>query len=113
VSESPDKRFLIAVLIFGIVAASVSATWLKIGKVTPNHRPSPGYSRVADEIPRGHVLYYFVTIAWGLLGNVMIVLSGLAHLSNDERALKACAWCCVAILVLGFLTAAATRLAGS
>jgi hypothetical protein len=105
-----DKRiFLLVVLVFGCVAAAVSARWLSTGNITIRHGKAHSAAaqpttRPAGQIPGDHILFYPIAIAWGLLGTSMIVLATLAFLRSDTVFARLSAYCLALVLVLGFTT---------
>jgi len=118
-SAPPDKRFLLMVLIFGLVAAGASGRWLTSGEIVirggkAHGAPAPsGHSRVEGTIPRDHVLFYLVAISWGLLRVTMVTLAALAYFKSDHHLAKLCAYCCVAILTMRFATVGFAKHVGS
>src|SRR4051794_31627713 len=93
-SDQPDRRFLIAVLVFGIVGTAAGIRWLSSGSIVirgggarigvggglPHHVPH-GNARVAGTIRGDQVLYYPLCGAWIALGTSMVTLAALASFS--------------------------------
>jgi hypothetical protein len=91
-----DKRFLIGVFIFGLGAAATGNRWLATG------RP------IAETIKKGDLLYYPLCDLWLMLGLAMIALAVLAFVSSREIFLRLAAYSCLAYILLGFGTLAAS-----
>jgi hypothetical protein len=125
VSGQPDKRFLIFVLVFGIVGTAAGVRWLSGGSITiregatrvgvggPPPRPVPqGDARVAGSIESDDLLYYPLCVTWIALGGSMVILSGLAFFLSKTLYFKLAAFSCLAFLLLGFGTLAAALWSG-
>jgi hypothetical protein len=124
-TSQPDKRFLIVVLIFGIVGACAGSYWLSSGSIVirqggsrsgvggklPPPRPQSG-ARVAGNIGANDALYYPLCVLWVGLGVAMVALSALSFLSSNVLYLKLSAYSCLAILLLAGATVAAAIWSG-
>jgi hypothetical protein len=120
----PDKRFLIAVLVFGIVGTGAGFNWLSVGRIVirqgstrvgvgPLPRPNPQEKGwVAGVIEGDDLLYYPLCLAWVALGVSMVTLTALGYFSANELFLKLAAYSCVGVLLLGFGTVAAALWSG-
>ena len=118
-TNRPDKRFLIFVLIFGIVGTAAGIRWLASGSIeirqgSPNRIVTSAASEkpAVGKIVRGDVLYYPLCLAWIGLGSAMIALPALAFFTSRELYARLAAYCCVGILLLGFATVAAALWSG-
>jgi hypothetical protein len=124
-SNQPDKRFLIVVLVFGVVGTLAGVRWLSSGSiviregktqvgVAAGARPpaARGNSPVAGIIQREDLLYYPLCIAWIGLGTSMITLPALWLCCRNEVYARLSAYSCLAILLLGFATVAAALWSG-
>ena len=109
-SGPPDKRFLIGVMIFGVVMTAADARWLSRGSIVI--REGRGNGPVAGTIHGKSVLYYPLCIAWGALGVSMVALSVLAFFSSKEIFLRLSAYSCVALLLMAVVTVAAALWSG-
>jgi hypothetical protein len=114
-STRPDKRFLIAVLIFGIVSTAAGIRWLASGSIEIGQ--GQGYSGrapiaaqpqankpVAGRIDSGDLLFYPLCATWIALGSSMTLLSVCAFFSVHEMYARLAAYTCALILPLGFAT---------
>jgi hypothetical protein len=125
ITTQPDKRFLIVVFVFGIVAACVGIHWLRagaivirggesrtgVGETLPPPAPQRG-APVAGSIGHNSVLYYPLCVAWVGLGVSMVALSVLSFLSSNDLLLRLYAFSCLAILLLVEGTVAAAIWSG-
>jgi len=121
----PDKRFLIVVLVFGIVGTAAGVRWLSRGEIVirrgegrvsvgagrPPPAPRPA-GRAAGRIGGDHVFYHPICVAWVALGVSMVALSALAFFTANITCLKLSAYSCLAVLLPGFATLAAALWSG-
>ena len=119
-TDRPDKRFLIAALIFGIAATGAGVQWLSAGEIVirggrPRSRSvsvQPSSQEVAGRIQRGDLLYYPLCSAWITLGTSMITNSIMAFFTARVLYAKLSAYSLAAVLPLGFTTVAAAIWSG-
>ncbi len=119
-TSQPDKRFLIVVVIFGVLGASAGYHWLSAGAIVireggarigvggglPPPVPQRG-ARVAGSIGNNDVLYYPLCATWIGLGVSMVALSVLSFFSSNVLFCKLSAYSCLAFVLLAFGTVAA------
>src|SRR4051794_19665017 len=111
----PDKRFLVAAMLLGIVATAVGIHWLAAGEIVI--RDGPSHSRsvpvqsapqpVAGRIQKADLLYYPVCVTWIAVGISAITFSLLAFFTPRVLYAKLAAYSFAALLPLAFATVAA------
>ena len=124
-SSQPDKRFLIVVLVFGIVGTAAGVRWLSHGEIVVRRgqtrvgvgqgRPPPAArpaGPAAGRVGGDHLLYYPICVAWIALGASMVALAALSFFTGNVTCLKLSAYSCLAVLLLGFATLAAALWSG-
>ncbi len=121
-----DMRFLIGVLIFGIVGTATGFRWLSSGFINvrggelrsgvggklPPPSPQAG-ARVTGAINAGDAVFYPVCFSWIGLGIAMVTLAVLSFFSSIGVFLKLAAYSCLGFLLLSFGTLAAALWLGS
>ena len=114
-SSQPDKRFLIVVLVFGIVGTAASVRWLSDGEIVirrgegasasgsrppPAPRPAgPAAGRIGATTPSSTRS----ASEWVALGVSMAALSALSFFTGSVTCLKCSAYSCLAVLLSGRL----------
>jgi len=117
----PDKRFLVAAMLFGIVATAVGIHWLSAGEILIRNGPSHARSipvqsatePVAGRIQKADLLYYPVCVTWTAVGTSAITFSLLAFFTARVFYAKLAAYSFAALLPLAFATVAAAIWLGS
>jgi hypothetical protein len=114
-----DKRLTLVAFLLGVIAIGVCASWLHDEKISIRHRsvrnpPSlSGEGLMVWEITEDHAVFYPLTIAWGMLGLAMVVLSAMTFLKREALLAKLSAYSCMAVLLLALATVGIAMMVGS
>lgn len=118
-NTTPDRRFNVPVLLFGILAILMSGSWLYEGEITIRHKTGrqtlsqESQRPVVGQIPGDHALFYPISLAWGLLGIGMTGVAIRAMTSGNPIAQRFPTYSCVGLFVLIAATALAAWYAKS